>query len=116
MDDVLALRVVFDDLAAQLDTLGITTLGDVLRFARGLRPGDPEPAAPVAIAVALRDGKLLRIIYASRSTPEPTERLIRPIEVAIEHGVLFLRAYCYMREDLRAFVIEKITSIELLEA
>jgi DNA polymerase-3 subunit epsilon len=115
MDDVLALRVVFDDLAAQLAALGITTLGDVLRFARGLRPGDPEPAAPDAIAAALREGRLLRIVYASRSMPEPTERLIRPIEIANENGVLFLRAYCYLREDLRAFVIEKITQIDVLE-
>jgi DNA polymerase-3 subunit epsilon len=115
MDDVLALRVVFDDLAAQLATLGITTLVDVLRFARGLRPGDPEPVTPEAIALALRDGRLLRIVYASRSMPEPTERLIRPIEIANENGVLFLRAYCYLREDLRSFVIEKITQIDLLE-
>ena len=34
---------------------------------------------------------------------------------ANENGVLFLRAYCYLREDLRAFVIEKIVRIELLE-
>ena len=38
------------------------------------------------------------------------------IEVAKENGVLFLRAYCYLREDLRAFVIEKITQIDVLEA
>jgi len=113
MDDVLALRVVFDDMAAQLATLGITKLGDLLRFARGLRPGDPEPLAPAAIAEALRDGKLLKIVYASRSLPEPTERLIRPIEITSENGVLFLRAYCYMREDLRAFVIAKMSMIEI---
>ena len=115
MDDVLALRVVFDDLVAQLAPLGITSLGDLLRYARGLRPGDPEPTAPLPIAEALRGGKLLRIMYASRSLPEPTERLIRPIEIANENGVLFLRAYCYLREDLRAFIIEKIMRIDLLE-
>jgi len=115
MDDVLALRVVFDDMAAQLATLGITKLGDLLRFARGLRPGDPEPLAPAAIAEALRDGKLLKIVYASRSLPEPTERLIRPIEITSENGVLFLRAYCYLREDLRSFVIAKMSVIEISE-
>ncbi|HJZ48208.1 MAG TPA: exonuclease domain-containing protein [Roseiflexaceae bacterium] len=115
MDDVLVLRVVFDHLVAQLAPLGITTLGDMLRYGRGLRPGDPEPVAPPPIAEALRDGKLLRIVYASRSLPEPTERLIRPIEIANENGVLFLRAYCYFREDLRAFIVEKIMRMDLLE-
>jgi DNA polymerase-3 subunit epsilon len=115
MDDVLALRVVFDDLAAQLAPLGITRLGDLLRYERGLRPGDPEPEPPAPIAAALRDGKLLRIVYTSRSLPDPTERIVRPIEIANENGVLFLRAYCYLREDLRAFVIEKISTIEIVD-
>jgi DNA polymerase-3 subunit epsilon len=115
MDDVLALRVVFDDMATHLAALGITKLGDLLRYARGLRPTDPEPIAPAAIADALRDGKLLKIIYTSRSLPEPTERLIRPIEITSENGVLFLRAYCYLREGLRAFVIDKMSVIEIWE-
>jgi DNA polymerase III subunit epsilon len=113
MDDVLALRVVFDDMAAQLAMLGIYKLGDLLRYARGLLPGDPEPIAPTVIAEALRDDKLLKIVYASRSLPEPTERIIRPIEITSENGVLFLRAYCYLREDLRAFVITKMSVIAI---
>ena len=114
MDDVLALRVVFDDMTTHLATLGITKLRDLLRYTRGLRPDDPEPIVPAAISEALREGKLLKIIYASRSLPEPTKRLIRPIEVTSENGVLFLRAYCYLREDLRAFVIAKMSAIEIL--
>jgi DNA polymerase III subunit epsilon len=113
MDDVLALRVVFDDMAAQLAMLGIYKLGDLLRYARGLLPGDPEPIAPTVIVEALRDDKLLKIVYASRSLPEPTERIIRPIEITSENGVLFLRAYCYLREDLRAFVITKMSVIAI---
>ncbi len=115
MDDVLALRVVFDDMITHLAALGITKLGDLLRYTRGLRPGDPEPSAPAAIAEALRDGKLLKIFYISRNMPAPTERVIRPIEITSENGVLFLRAYCYLREDLRAFVITKISVIEISE-
>jgi DNA polymerase III subunit epsilon len=115
MDDVLALRVVFDDMTTHLAALGITKLGDLLRFTRGLRPGDPEPIAPAAIAEALRNGKLLKIVYTSRNMPTPTERIIRPIEITSENGVLFLRAYCYLREDLRAFLIAKISVIEFSE-
>jgi DNA polymerase III subunit epsilon len=113
MDDVLALRVVFDDMTVHLAALGITKLGDLLRYARGLRPGDPEPITPTTITEALRDGKLLKIVYTSRTQPEPTERVVRPIEVTSENGVLFLRAYCYLREDLRAFVIAKMSVIEI---
>src|SRR5215216_5125231 len=69
MDDVLALRVVFDDMITHLAALGITKLGDLLRYTRGLRPGDPEPIAPTTIIEALRDGKLLKIVYTSRSLP-----------------------------------------------
>jgi len=116
MDDVLALRVVFDAMIAQLATLGITKLSDLLRYTRGLRPGDPEPLAPTLIAEALRNGKLLKIAYTSRNMPAPIERLIRPIEITSENGVLFLRAYCYLREDLRAFVIAKMSVIEISDA
>lgn len=115
MDDVLALRVVFDDLITHLAALGITKLGDLLRYTRGLRPGEPEPVAPTEIAEALRHGKLLKIAYLSRNMPAPIERVIRPIEITSENGVVFLRAYCYLREDLRAFVITKISVIGLLE-
>jgi DNA polymerase-3 subunit epsilon len=115
MDDVLALRVVFDDMITHLSALGIVDLGDLLRYTRGLRPGEPEPATPAAIAEALRDGKLLKIVYLSRNMPTPTERLIRPIEIISENGVPFLRAYCYLREDLRAFVIAKMSVIEISE-
>ena len=113
MDDVLALRAVFADMTTHLATLGITELGDILRFTRGLRPGDPEPIIPSVITEALRAGKLLKIVYSSRNLPEPTERLIRPIEITVENGVLFLRAYCYLREDLRAFVLNKMSTIEI---
>ena len=116
MDDVLALRVVFDDMATHLATLGITKLSELLRYTRGLRPGDPEPIAPTTIVEALRDGKLLKIVYTSRSMPAPTERLIRPIEITSENGLLFLRAYCYLREDLRSFVIAKMSAIEISES
>jgi DNA polymerase-3 subunit epsilon len=112
MDDVLALRAVFADLAAQLASQQIFTLGDVLRYARGFNLGEPEPGLPAPISGALRDGRLLRVVYRSRSLPEPIARVIRPIEVIKQHNALFLRAYCYLRQDLRVFLIDKLLEID----
>jgi DNA polymerase-3 subunit epsilon len=114
MDDVLALRAVFGDMVARLAAQGIVTLGGVLRYARGFDPGQPDPEPPQALAEALGSGRLLRIVYSSRTNPGPTERIIRPIELISQHGVVFLRAYCYLREDLRVFVVEKMTALEVL--
>lgn len=110
--DVLALRAVFEDLAARLEALGITSVDETLRFARGFAPGDPDPAPPPLIADALRDGLLLRIVYNSRSSPAPTERVVRPWELMSEHGALYLRAYCHLRNDLRTFALARILHIE----
>jgi DNA polymerase-3 subunit epsilon len=111
--DVLALRMVFDDLAKRMAAIGISTLGDVVRYSRGFIPGDPEPIWPATIAEALHAGQLLRITYASRTSIQPIERTIRPIDITRERGDLYLQAYCYLRQDLRAFAIEKILAIEI---
>jgi len=114
MDAVLALRAGFADLAAHLEALAVTTLGDLLRYARGFDPGDPEPPPPPPIDGALREGRLLRIVYSSRSSPDPTERIVRPIEIFSQRGTFFLRAYCYFRQALRTFVIEKIQAMDVV--
>ncbi len=113
MDDVLALRVVFADLAAQLANQGIATLGDILHYGRGFNLGEPEPALPPPIPDALRNGQLLRVVYRSRTLPDPTARVIRPIEIIKQRETLFLRAYCYLRQDLRVFLIDKLSQIEI---
>lgn len=115
MDDVLALRVVFADLATRLADQGIATVGDLLGYGRGFNLGEVEPASPPPIADALRTGRLLRIVYRSRALPEPTVRVIRPIEVIKQREALFLRAYCYLRQDLRVFLIDKLIEIEIAD-
>ena len=115
MDDVRALRAVFADLAARLAEQGIATVGHLLHYGRGFNIGEAEPASPAPIADALRTGRLLRVVYRSRALPEPTVRLIRPIEVIKQREALFLRAYCYLRHDLRVFLIDKLTEIEMAD-
>jgi len=115
MADVFALRAVFEDLMGRLGPLAVATLEQLLRYTRGFAPGESEPLLPPLIADALLHGQLLRIVYASRSSPEPTERVIRPWELTNERGVLYLRAYCYLRNDLRTFAITKILHMERTE-
>jgi DNA polymerase III subunit epsilon len=115
MDDVLALQGLFAHLAALLAELGVVTLHDALRFQRGLLPGQEEPPPPPLIALAMEQGRRLHIIYRSLSSPEPTDRVVRPIEVTQERSGSYLRAFCYLRNDLRSFALEKIDFIELVD-
>lgn len=115
MSDVRALVGLFRYLYYErLCVEDIHTLADVLRFQRGLLPGETEPTPPPLIAQAIREGRLLRIVYRSRSTPDPHERTIQPREVTQERKGLYLLAYCYLRDDERLFAIERIESMELV--
>lgn len=116
MSDVLALQGLFEHLIQLLKTTGITTLEEVLRYQRGLLPGDPELIAPPLISKAIQEKKLLRIIYTSVSTPNHHERVVRPIELARVRGKIYLRAYCYLRKDQRSFALDKIDFMELTDS
>ncbi len=115
LSDVFALQGVYSYLRELLGNWHIVTLNDLLRFQRGVLPGQPEPVAPPPIGRALNEGRRLRIVYRSRSNPQPTERTIRPLELTSEHSGLFLRAYCFLRNDIRSFAISKIEQLELLD-
>lgn len=115
-DDVAALRKLFNHLANRLAREGIRSLGEVLRFQRGLRPGQPEPPVPPLIARALGEGLKLRIVYRSRGRPQPTERTILPIELTSESGGIYLRAFCDLRNEQRSFALTRIEQIEIVEA
>jgi DNA polymerase-3 subunit epsilon len=114
MSDVIVLRSLFERLAPMLAPLGITNLGEILRYQRGLLPGEPEPDPPPLVAQALRENRLLRIIYRSRSTPHPTERVVQPLEISQMRGGIYVRAYCHLRKDVRLFALNKIEEMELL--
>jgi DNA polymerase-3 subunit epsilon len=114
MDDVVATRALFERLAALMAEIGITTLGDALRLERGLRPGVAEPEPPELIAHALAAGLALRIVYRSRSMPDPTTRTVRPIYLSVESSGLYLKAFCELRQDVRAFAVAKIERMELV--
>jgi DNA polymerase-3 subunit epsilon len=111
MADVLALRGLWLLIRSRLAGLGVLTVGDALRFERGLLPNQPEPVPPPELAPYLHDGSALTIVYSSRSTPTPTARRIRPIEMALEErGKPAVRAFCYLRQDIRVFALHRISA------
>ncbi|MEF3275860.1 MAG: DNA polymerase III subunit epsilon [Chloroflexus sp.] len=110
MNDVLTLQALFAHLVDKMAEYGVVTLNDALRFTRGLLPGQPEPEAPPPLAAALANGTTLRIVYTSQSHPQPIERRIRPIELVVEPSGLTIRAFCYLRNEIRNFVLAKISA------
>jgi DNA polymerase III subunit epsilon len=114
MSDVRALRQVFAFLLEDLARLGVSTPRALLRYQRGLLPSDPEPRPPEIIALALSEQRRLRMRYNGSSAPAPTDREIDPIELVVERGTLCLRAFCYLRNDVRTFVIDRILAVELV--
>ncbi|RRR72794.1 MAG: WYL domain-containing protein [Candidatus Viridilinea halotolerans] len=115
MADVLATRALFHHLRQLMAEQGIVTLADALRFERGLRPNEAEPEGHPVIARALAEGRALRIVYSSRSTPEPTERIVHPHYLTQERNGVYLRGFCELRQDVRTFALAKIQEVELVE-
>lgn len=114
MADALAVRGLFHHLRELMAEQGITTLGEALRLERGVQPGAAEPAAPEPILRALAEGRSLRIVYRSRGNPEGMTRTVRPIYLSNERGGVYLRAFCELRQNVRAFALARIELAELL--
>lgn len=114
LDDVLTLAALFRHFCTLMSERGIHTVADALRFERGLLPGEPEPEAPPLIAQALSEQRLLQIVYVSRSEGGPVARTIRPLGLSRETGGIYVRAFCYLRNDVRTFAISKIVTMQFV--
>lgn len=115
MDDVITLRGLFGHLVTLMAELEARTLEDALRLERGLLPGVPAPTPPPLVAQAMAEGLLLHIHYRSRSSPEPSARAIKPLYLTRETNGVYLRAFCYLRNDVRTFALDKIVTMALAE-
>ncbi len=72
---------------------------------------------------AISDDKVVEIIYdkpnwdpnqRKYTTHTKTSRKIKPISVYSENQVLYLKAYCYLRNEERLFRISRIISFSIL--
>ncbi|MCD6519051.1 MAG: WYL domain-containing protein [Anaerolineae bacterium] len=118
MADVLLTRELFLHLVRVLWRQGIRTLrdyvahqGDYLRIKP--EPGISSPLPPL-LREALLGNYLLRLRYLSRQG-RVTERLVFPLRVSERRGQLLLEGYCFLRQAQRAFRLDHILQMELVE-
>lgn len=115
MEDVRTLRGVFMHMVTELKGRGVETLEQLrqvqekgsLGFYRGAVILPPE------IEEAVRKAEDVRIRYVSAGGLY-TERVIRPREVEVRGGSVYLVAYCYMRREERSFRLDRIVEMTSL--
>ncbi|MEY4766750.1 MAG: hypothetical protein RI907_3423 [Pseudomonadota bacterium] len=67
------------------------------------------------IGKSLLQGKRLRITYKARSTAETTEREVSPLRLVHYRENWYLDAWCHMRQALRNFSVDCISSVQPLD-
>lgn len=65
------------------------------------------------LVYALQNGHLLEIIYSGRETPL-SRRTIRPFEAVKVSGFVYIRAYCFLRQDERTFRLDRILAARVI--
>ena len=73
----------------------------------------PDPITFQTILNALNNGKTLKLSYQSRYSDQATERLVSPQRFTSYKNAWYLDAYCHLRDDIRLFALENISSCEL---
>jgi predicted DNA-binding transcriptional regulator YafY len=81
------------------------------------RPGLGE-YAPVlqTLRGALHQQKRLHLVYQSASRPEPGAREVDPYALAHSRGWWYLVGFCHQRQAVRAFRVDRIRAVAVLEA
>jgi len=78
--------------------------------ARTLPPGVFE-----VVAAATLKRRRLSIAYAARSTAEATERVVSPQRLVLYRDNWYLDAWCHLRDGLRKFSVDAISSPVMLD-
>jgi len=66
-----------------------------------------------AIKRAIEKGNILEISYTTLKTGRAAKRRINPYRLWYYNGTLYLLGYCHKRKNLRTFVIDRISKIEI---
>jgi len=115
MADVVLTRGVFDRLVDSLSQTGARSVRDYMAVQGGTLGFEQSPTidAPPLIREALRGCHLLRLHYVSH-TGEETDRVVRPIALLQQGGIVLLVAHCHLRDALRHFRLDRIQEMELV--
>jgi proteasome accessory factor B len=115
-----AVASVFDKIKALLTPRALA-LVDRMRGTVGVRAPGAKLQAPSAelvptIQAAMLDRRALQLHYYSQSRDAETVRRVDPYHLTYFNGGLYLIGHCHLRHAVRIFAIERIRSIEPLDA
>lgn len=115
LNDVYVTTEILKRMVRELRGKGYHTAGDLLHAQGGPIYMSPpvDPDLPRPLAEAMSCGKRVHIRY--RSTSSETKREISPLFTARKAGMLYLTAYCHLRQAQRTFRLDRILSAELVE-
>ncbi|MCD6302792.1 MAG: WYL domain-containing protein [Anaerolineae bacterium] len=116
MADALLTWGVLNKLLDFLEEDDIVALEDILRVQRGSSYYLPKDhfQVPAAIRRALAEGLMLRLQYTDASG-RTTERMVQPLRVVLGAECPSLEAYCYLRNQIRHFRLDRIIAYDLVE-
>jgi DNA polymerase-3 subunit epsilon len=117
MGDVLTTLGVLECILWDLDRRwGVCTLGQLLDFQGGSIPYPPPQIVPLppTIAEALESRGHVRMRYVDARGQE-TDRIVQPLRVREQGGLLYLVAHCFQRDDLRTFRLDRVIELVLEE-
>jgi predicted DNA-binding transcriptional regulator YafY len=64
---------------------------------------------------AVRERRLLRMVYRTRSQPQPTKRELAPYALVHRWGWWYAIGFCQLRQALRSFRVDRIIELTLLD-
>lgn len=116
LNDVYVTAGILKRMAHELRERRLQTVGDLLHAQGGPLYMSPPvaPDLPRPLAEAMSCGKRVHICY--RSGGSETRRDISPLFAAENAGMLYLTAYCHLRQAQRTFRLDRILSAEIVDA
>ena len=72
-----------------------------------------NPEVLLALRRALWQGRRVRLEYPTRGRPHMRE--VDPLVLVAREHVWYLAGFCHWRNDVRTFVVSRITAVELVE-
>ncbi len=112
--DVYTTAEILKRMIKELEQQRFYTVGDLL-YAQGREIFAPDfavPEVPEVLMAAMENGRSLRIVYDSRSSPP--NRHITPLYPTRFKGSLYIVAYCHYRNEQRTFKVDRILAAELI--